>query len=122
MCTSKWDPKKRNEVKARLLQLGDTPFEGANVLGKWNSLNGDKAFTLFEVVDPKVIEKAYLPWKDLIEVKQIPVMEDEEALKFIKEKKLTEDKQEEKRAQHYKKIYDLQKQMDDEKKKLQALK
>jgi len=76
-----WEPEKTGEV-TKTRQAEKIP-EGIKMVGMWKDLGRGRVFRLFEAVDPKAIFAMSFPWKDLLDIEIIAVMETEELMKLV---------------------------------------
>jgi hypothetical protein len=73
----------RDEVTRRRATKGPMVPSGIKMLGEWTSIEGGRVFRLVEAEDPGALFAATYAWNDLGNVEHVPVMETEEALRFI---------------------------------------
>jgi hypothetical protein len=82
-----FEPEKRDEVIKRFAEKGAVTLSGRKVIGTWSEIGGNRAFRLVEIEDPKALVAATFDWSDLTKIEEIPVIETEEMMKFVKSKK-----------------------------------
>lgn len=76
-------PEQLPAVVKRFQQADPQPDPGAKLLGRWHEMGTGKGFTLLEATDPVALSKYQLAWADLVDIKIVPVVEDEEIAKAL---------------------------------------
>jgi hypothetical protein len=86
MLTFAWEPdaKKREEGIARFQKTGGKPPRGVKLLGRWTRADMSGGFDLLESDDPKALAEFALQWNDLMELRIVPVVEDEALADVLK--------------------------------------
>jgi len=79
------DKEKRNEAIARFLKTGGLPPKGAKLLGRWTRLDFSEWYDLLESDDPKALTEFALAWNDIMEIKIVPVLEDQALSEVLKQ-------------------------------------
>ena len=69
-------PENVEAAKKRFLNETE-PLEGVKRLGRWSEFGTMKGFDLLETDDPVAVSKLGLYWADLVDMKVVPVVEDE---------------------------------------------
>ena len=59
------------------------PTDGLKVLGAWTSLSTRRGFRVIETDDPLALKKSLNYWRDIIEIKVEPILDQEENLKAL---------------------------------------
>src|SRR5947207_11169297 len=72
-------PDTRREAVDRLLAGLGQPPEGVTLLGRWHSIDGSHGFTLTESNNPVAMYEATAVWADVIDLRTVPVIEDDNA-------------------------------------------
>lgn len=62
---------------------GTEPTDGFKSLGRYHQVGTGRGFRLIETDDPVSITKNNLYWADLIEIKVVPVVEDDQIAKAL---------------------------------------
>jgi hypothetical protein len=70
-------PDHRDEAIARFKETGGLPPKGAKFLGRWTAVDMSGGFVLIESTDVSALTEFALMWTDLIDLKIVPVIEDE---------------------------------------------
>jgi hypothetical protein len=70
-------PDHRDAAIARFRKTGGLPPQGARFLGRWTAADMSGGFVLIESEDASVLTAFALMWTDLIDLRVIPVIEDE---------------------------------------------
>jgi hypothetical protein len=70
-------PDHRNEAIARFKHTGGLPPKGAKFLGRWTAADMSGGFVLIESTDVSAVTEFALMWTDLIDIRVVPVIEDE---------------------------------------------
>ncbi len=80
MMTFAWSPdtKTRAEGFERFQRTGGQPPEGVKLLGRCTRADLSGGFDLLETEDPRKLAEFSLMWSDLMELRIIPVLDDEE--------------------------------------------
>lgn len=81
-----YEPDKRDEVLKRRSEGIFAP-EGAKCLGNWLYTGGGRAFTLFELDDPMIAAQWGHIWNDLGKFEVYPIVDTEELMKAMADKK-----------------------------------
>ena len=78
--TFSWKPdtQTRDEGIARFRKTGGQPPAGAKLLGRWTRADFSGGFDLLESDDPQALAEFALMWSDLMELRIVPVLEDQE--------------------------------------------
>ena len=71
------ETKARDEAIARFQATGGRPPQGVALLGRWTAADFSGGFDLLEGDDLKAVTELALMWSDLMELKIVPVIEDE---------------------------------------------
>ena len=61
------------------------PLEGVKRLGRWSEFGTMKGFDLLETDDPVAMSKLGFYWADLVDMKAVPVVDDEVSAKALSE-------------------------------------
>jgi len=67
------------EAVSRFLAGRGAPGEGVKLLGRWHSTDLSVGYSLFESDDPAALYKSAAPWADIMDLKSVLVIEDDEA-------------------------------------------
>ena len=59
------------------------PTEGIKLVGRWHEMGTSKGFALIETDDPVAISKFFVYWADLVDIKVVPVIDDEQMGKAL---------------------------------------
>lgn len=80
MLTFEWKPdtRTRDEGIARFRKTGGQPPKGARLLGRWTRADFSGGYDLLESDDPQALAEFALMWSDLMDLRIIPVLEDEQ--------------------------------------------
>ena len=67
--------------KAALKRFSENaePLEGIKRIGRWSEFGSGKGFDLIESDDPEAISRLGFYWADLVDMKVVPVVEDDVA-------------------------------------------
>lgn len=76
--------KVRNERISRFLKTGGLPGKDVILLGRWINVDLSGGFALVETDKFRALSEFILMWNDLLIVKAIPVMEDNELTAALK--------------------------------------
>ena len=71
-------PEHFSAVVERFTQADPQPEAGAKLLGRWHAMGTGKGFSLLEADDAVALSKYSLAWADLVDLKIVPVVGDEE--------------------------------------------
>ena len=82
MSIYRYKPINRDEILKRRAGGLVVP-EGAKLIGQWSSVEGGRAFTLFEANDPMVLAKWSQEWNDLGKFETVPVVDTNELMKAM---------------------------------------
>ena len=87
MLTFAWEPdtKKREEGIARFQKTGGKPPRGVKLLGRWTRADMSGGFDLLETDDPRALTEFALQWSDLMDLRIVPVVEDETLADVLKQ-------------------------------------
>jgi len=79
MLTFDWKPdsRTRDEGIARFRKTGGQPPKAAKLLGRWTRADFSGGYDLIETDDPQALAEFSLMWSDLMDLKIMPVLEDE---------------------------------------------
>jgi hypothetical protein len=83
--TFKPETKGRDEAIARFKKTGGQPPKGVKLLGRWTAADFSGGFDLLESNDVKALTEFALMWSDVMELKLVPVAEDAELAKVLKQ-------------------------------------
>ena len=78
------DTRSRDEAIARFKRTGGVPPKGAKLLGRWTAADLSGGFDLLECDDVKAPGEFALMWSDLLELQIVPVLDDAELMKVLK--------------------------------------
>jgi hypothetical protein len=67
----------RDEAIERFKRTGGMPPKGAKFLGRWTAADMSGGFVLVESTDVSALTEFALMWTDIIDIKILPVIEDE---------------------------------------------
>ena len=67
----------RDEAIARFKKTGGQPPKGARLFGRWTAADFSGGFDLIESDDATTLTEFALMWSDLLELRLVPVVEDE---------------------------------------------
>ena len=73
------------EAAIKRFRENSEPLEGVKRLGRWAEFGTNKGFDLLETDDPVAITKLGLFWADLVDMKTVPVVDDEVIAKALSE-------------------------------------
>lgn len=73
----------KNEAVIRKFQEESEPMEGYTQLGRWNEVGTGRGFRLIEADDLVGVTKGILHWQDLLDIKLVPVIDDDETVKAL---------------------------------------
>ena len=59
------------------------PMGGVKQLGRWHQVGTNRGFRLIETDDPVALSKLSIYWADLIDMKIVPVVEDDEIVEAL---------------------------------------
>ena len=76
-------PEHLNAVVERFTTADPQPEGGAKIAGRWHEMGTGKGFTLLEADDSVAVSKYALAWADLVDLKIVPVVDDEEIAKAL---------------------------------------
>lgn len=76
-------PEHFGEVVERFSTADPQPEAGAKLLVRWHEMGTGKGFSLLEADDPVALTKYQLAWADLVDLKIVPVVGDEEIAKAL---------------------------------------
>jgi hypothetical protein len=76
-------PENFEAVKKRFFEENE-PLEGVKRVGRWSEFGTSKGFDLFETDDPVAMSKLGFYWADLVDMKIVPVVEDEVVAKALR--------------------------------------
>jgi Domain of unknown function (DUF3303) len=75
--TIKPESKGRDEAIARFKKTGGLPPKGATLVGRWTAADFSGGFVLLDSDAPEPLTEFALMWSDLMELRIVPVLEDE---------------------------------------------
>ena len=75
-------PENRQAVIKRFKEDSE-PTDGIRQLGRWHTVGTGGGFRLIETDDPVAMQKTILYWADLMEIKVLLVLDDEETGKAL---------------------------------------
>ena len=78
-----WTVSQENDAAARKRFGEPEPTDGIKVLGRWNECGTGKGYTLIETDDVVALSRLNLHWADLVDMKIVPVVDDEEIAKAL---------------------------------------
>jgi hypothetical protein len=82
MSIFQWEPGKTDEVMQ--IRMKENITSGMKIVKEWVALETNLVFRLTEITDPVALLKSGSIWADLGYVEMHPVMDSEEAMKFLK--------------------------------------
>ena len=74
----------RDEAIARFKKTGGQPPAGARLLGRWTAADFSGGSVLLESDDARALTEFALMWSDVMEVKIVPVLEDNELTETLR--------------------------------------
>ena len=77
----------RDEAIARFKKTGGQPPKGVKLLGRWTAADFSGGFDLLESDDVKALTEFALMWSDILELKLVPVVEDEALAEVLSRRK-----------------------------------
>lgn len=85
MVTFAWkpDPKTRDEGIARFKATGGLPPPGSKLIERWTRADFSGGFVLLESEDPKALAAFAHNWGDLMELRIVPVLSDQELIEVL---------------------------------------
>jgi hypothetical protein len=85
LCYFSWDAdtQKQTEAIRRFKETGGQPPQGAKLLGRWIHADFSGGIVLMESEDPKALMEFGLMWSDVMTLKFIPVVEDEDLIEVL---------------------------------------
>ena len=85
ICDFSWEPNTQNQTEAirRFKETGGQPPQGARLLGRWIRVDFMGGVVLLESEDPKALTEFSLMWSDVMELKIVPVLEDQEFMEVL---------------------------------------
>lgn len=76
-------PEQFEAVIERFATADPAPEAGTKLLGRWHEMGTGKGFSLIESDDPVSLSKYQLAWADLVDLKIVPVVGDEEIARAL---------------------------------------
>jgi hypothetical protein len=85
LCYFTWeaDTQKQSEGIRRFKETGGQPPLGTKLLGRWIHADFSGGVVLLESNDPKALTEFGLMWSDVMALKLIPVVEDEDLIEVL---------------------------------------
>ena len=77
-------PENMEAVRKRFLENTE-PLEGVKRFGRWSEFATGKGFDLLETDDPAAMSRLTNYWSDLVDLKVVPVVEDDVNAKVLNE-------------------------------------
>lgn len=78
-----WEPKDNDEVVTRFSNW-DFP-EGIKVISEWLDLSSCRYIAVYDVENAEAYAAGTFPWRDILYFDSFPVMESNDAMKFMAE-------------------------------------
>lgn len=85
MLTFDWQPntETRRQGIERFRSIGGQMPEGVRLLGRWTKADLSGGFDLLEADDPKALAAFAYQWSDLMQLKIVPIVEDQELAQAV---------------------------------------
>jgi hypothetical protein len=85
LCHYSWEPNAQKQAEAirRFKEVGTLTPKGTKLIGRWTNADFMGGVVVFESDDPVSVTAFSLMWSDLMTLKIVPVLEDQELVEAL---------------------------------------